>query len=148
MVQKKMQWLRCALVQVFFGCSFFTCSFSGFLPVFTEAAMIVAVVKRPAAANSTIFFMVSFLSEGNHGQALLSQAAGPDCLFKVRKFSMQALTNTGPHYQVASTVTPPFTFWFMATWISASRGKKRSTREPNLIKPISSPCSTSIPGFR
>src|SRR5687767_13835708 len=58
-----MQLERCALVQVFFGCSFFTSSLSVFLPVLTEAAIRVAVVKRPAAANSTIFFMVSFLNE-------------------------------------------------------------------------------------
>ena len=42
----------------------------------------------------------------------------------------------------AITVTFPVTFWFICTFTLAVRGRKISTREPNLIKPISAPCFT------
>ena len=44
---------------------------------------------------------------------------------------------------VARTVSRPFTFWSRPTWISVPNGKNTSIRDPNLMKPTSSPRTTS-----
>ena len=45
-------------------------------------------------------------------------------------------------YQVATIVTPPFAISPIFTCTLALNGNKKSTLEPNLIKPISSVCFT------
>lgn len=42
---------------------------------------------------------------------------------------------------------PPFTISFNFTFNSTSKGKSKSTREPNFIKPHSSVCLTSVFSF-
>jgi hypothetical protein len=100
------------------------------------AVTMVAVVRRPAAAISAIFLRICF--------HLIVKEIGV-CLFQKKVFTTVSYAFS---YHLANTVTPPFTFWFRATCTSASTGRKRSTRDPNLMKPISAPCSTCMPGFR
>ena len=48
---------------------------------------------------------------------------------------------------VARTVSRPFTFWSRPTWMSVPSGRNTSIRDPNLMKPTSSPRTTSWPGL-
>ncbi len=51
-------------------------------------------------------------------------------------------------YHSASTVTPPCTTWLSCTFTLVPTGNNTSTRLPNFMNPISSPCFTFMPGFR
>ena len=52
------------------------------------------------------------------------------------------------YYSRAITLTLPLTLSPISTSTSVPRGRKRSTRLPNLIKPISTPCSTWAPSSK
>ena len=96
-----------------------------FLPL---SAKVNPVTNKTAVANKSTFFMIIIFFVINQRKNRLEIVK---CQFLYVKYQ-----------NVAITVTPPCTTWFSCTFTIVPRGNKRSTRLPNLIKPISSVCLT------